>query len=184
MLVEAALLAGHTVEEVAEASSIDPWFVDQIAQVVEGASALRGRPLSTLGAAELRAAKRLGLSDRADRGADGCDRGRRAAPPRGARGGARLQDRRHVRGRVRGAHAVPLLDVRRGDRGPSGDAAARGDPGLGPEPDRPGDRVRLRVRARGVRAGGGRVRVGDGEQQPRDRLDRLRHVEPAVLRAA
>jgi carbamoyl-phosphate synthase large subunit len=45
------------------ASSIDPWFVDQIAQVVEGASALRGRPLSTLGAGELRAAKRLGLSD-------------------------------------------------------------------------------------------------------------------------
>ncbi len=63
LLVEAALLAGHTVDEVAAASSIDPWFVDQIAQVVEGASALRGRPLSTLGAGELRAAKRLGLSD-------------------------------------------------------------------------------------------------------------------------
>jgi carbamoyl-phosphate synthase large subunit len=63
LLVEAALLAGHTVDEVAEVSSIDPWFVDQIAQVVEGASALRGRALSTLGADELRAAKRLGLSD-------------------------------------------------------------------------------------------------------------------------
>ncbi|MGZ5305650.1 MAG: carbamoyl-phosphate synthase large subunit [Actinomycetota bacterium] len=61
--VEAALLAGHTVDEVAEASSIDPWFVDQMAQVVEGASAIRDRPLATLGADELRAAKRLGLSD-------------------------------------------------------------------------------------------------------------------------
>jgi carbamoyl-phosphate synthase large subunit len=61
--VEAALLAGHTVEEVSEASAIDPWFVDQIAQVVEGAGALRDRPLTTLGADELRAAKRLGLSD-------------------------------------------------------------------------------------------------------------------------
>ncbi|MGZ5299394.1 MAG: carbamoyl-phosphate synthase large subunit, partial [Actinomycetota bacterium] len=60
--VEAALLAGHTVDEVAEASSIDPWFVDQIAQVVEGASAIRDRPLATLGADELRAAQRLGLS--------------------------------------------------------------------------------------------------------------------------
>ncbi|MGZ5300704.1 MAG: carbamoyl-phosphate synthase large subunit, partial [Actinomycetota bacterium] len=50
-------------DEVAEASSIDPWFVDQMAQVVEGASAIRDRPLATLGADELRAAKRLGLSD-------------------------------------------------------------------------------------------------------------------------
>jgi carbamoyl-phosphate synthase large subunit len=62
-LVEAALRAGHTVEEVAERSSIDPWFVDQIAQVAEGSTLLRDRPLSTLGADELRAAKRLGLSD-------------------------------------------------------------------------------------------------------------------------
>ena len=175
-------LAGHTVDEVAEASSIDPWFVDQIAQVVEGADALRGRPLSTLGADELRAAKRLGLSDPADRGADGRDRCGGATASRGARGGSRLQDRRHVRRRVRGAHAVPLLHVRRGDRGPCLVETARGDPGVGSEPDRAGHRVRLRVRARGVRVGGGRVRVGDGEQQPRDRLDRLRHVEPVVLR--
>ena len=62
-LVEAALAAGHTVEEVAERSSIDPWFVDQIAQVAEGAALLRDRPLTTLGADELRTAKRLGLSD-------------------------------------------------------------------------------------------------------------------------
>ena len=62
-LVEAALAAGHTVEEVAERSSIDPWFVDQIAQVAEGVALLRDRPLTTLGADELRTAKRLGLSD-------------------------------------------------------------------------------------------------------------------------
>ncbi len=182
LLVEAALLAGHTVDEVAAASSIDPWFVDQIAQVVEGASALRGRPLSTLSAGELRAAKRLGLSDpRIAELTDG-DRCVGAAASRSARRGSRLQDRRHVRRRVRGAHAVPLLHVRRGDRGPSLVETARGDPGVGSEPDRAGHRVRLRVRARGVRVGGGRVRVGDGEQQPRDRLDRLRHVEPVVLR--
>jgi len=62
-LVEAALAAGHTVEEVAERSSIDPWFIDQVAQVAEGAALLRDRPLTTLGADELRTAKRLGLSD-------------------------------------------------------------------------------------------------------------------------
>ena len=48
----------------AAASSIDPWFVDQIAQVVDEALALvRGRPLHALGARELRHVKRLGLSD-------------------------------------------------------------------------------------------------------------------------
>jgi carbamoyl-phosphate synthase large subunit len=62
-LIEAALEAGHTLEQIAAASRIDPWFVDQIAQVVEEGNALRGRPLHTLGADELRVVKRLGMSD-------------------------------------------------------------------------------------------------------------------------
>jgi carbamoyl-phosphate synthase large subunit len=62
-LMEAALLAGASVEEVAEASSIDAWFVDQIAQVVEETSRLRGTPLHRLGASDLRGVKRLGVSD-------------------------------------------------------------------------------------------------------------------------
>ncbi len=62
-LVEAALRAGRRVEEIAEASGIDPWFVDQIAQVVEEAEAVRGRPLEDLGAAELLRCKRMGMSD-------------------------------------------------------------------------------------------------------------------------
>jgi carbamoyl-phosphate synthase large subunit len=63
LLIEAALHAGHPVDDVADASGIDPWFIDQIAQVGEGASDLRDRPLATIGADELRDAKRLGLSD-------------------------------------------------------------------------------------------------------------------------
>jgi len=63
-LVEAALHTGHSVEEVAGASGIDPWFVDQIAQVVEETMVLRGRPLDELGEEDLREAKRVGLSDR------------------------------------------------------------------------------------------------------------------------
>jgi carbamoyl-phosphate synthase large subunit len=62
--VEAALAAGHTVDEVAAASSIDPWFVGQIALVAEAANALRGRGIARISADELRAAKRRGLSDR------------------------------------------------------------------------------------------------------------------------
>jgi carbamoyl-phosphate synthase large subunit len=62
-LVELALGAGHDIDQIAAASGIDPWFVDQIAQVVEEAGTLRGRTLTSLGADELTAAKRAGLSD-------------------------------------------------------------------------------------------------------------------------
>ncbi|MEX0984079.1 MAG: carbamoyl-phosphate synthase large subunit [Actinomycetota bacterium] len=64
-LVAAALKQGASVDEVAAASRIDPWFVDQIAQVVEEASALEGRTLPTLSAADVRRAKRRGISDAA-----------------------------------------------------------------------------------------------------------------------
>jgi carbamoyl-phosphate synthase large subunit len=50
------------VEQVAEASGFDPWFVDQIALVQEVAAELRDAPAVT--AALLRRAKRHGLSDR------------------------------------------------------------------------------------------------------------------------
>ncbi len=61
--VAGALASGVSVDAVAEASRIDPWFVDQIAQVVEGALALAGRTIDGLDADALRGAKRLGLSD-------------------------------------------------------------------------------------------------------------------------
>jgi carbamoyl-phosphate synthase large subunit len=63
-LVEAALEGGSSVDEIAAASGIDAWFVDQIAQVVEEVGAIHGRSLDELGAEELLEAKRLGLSDR------------------------------------------------------------------------------------------------------------------------
>ena len=59
--------------------------------------------------------------------------------------------------------------------------AERRDPGLGPEPDRAGHRVRLLLRARrddGARAG---PRRGDGQLQPGDGFDRLRHLRPASI---
>jgi carbamoyl-phosphate synthase large subunit len=62
-LVAALLASGETIDDVAAASRIDPWFVDQIAQVVEGARELIGRPLEEIQTDELRQAKRLGLSD-------------------------------------------------------------------------------------------------------------------------
>ena len=62
-LVAELLASGETIEAVAAASRIDPWFVDQVAQVVEGARELSGRPLEEIQTDELRNAKRSGLSD-------------------------------------------------------------------------------------------------------------------------
>ncbi len=61
--VEALLGAGNSVDEVAAASAIDPWFVDQIALVADTAEALRGKDLGDLTAEDLLEAKRRGLSD-------------------------------------------------------------------------------------------------------------------------
>jgi carbamoyl-phosphate synthase large subunit len=60
--VEQALRRGWPVDEVAALSGIDPWFVDQMAQVVELRAELVDAPALTPGL--LRKAKRHGLSDR------------------------------------------------------------------------------------------------------------------------
>ncbi len=52
------------------------------------------------------------------------------------------------------------------------------------EPDRPGDRVRLLLRPRSAGAAEARLRGGARELEPRDGLDRLRHLRPALPRAA
>ena len=116
----------------------------------------------------------------------GRDRGGRAR--RGPGGGPRalVQVGRHLRRRVRGGDAVLLLGL--GARGRARDRPRRPrvgrDPRRRPEPDRPGDRVRLLLRPR--RDDRARVgpRRGDDQLQPGDGLDRLRHLRPPLLRAA
>ena len=87
-------------------------------------------------------------------------------------------------GRVRGRDAVPLLDLRGRERGPPERSAEGRHPRVGSEPDRPGHRVRLLLRPRQLRPARSRLRDDHDQLQPRDRLDRLRHERPAVLRAA
>src|SRR4029077_8638004 len=62
--VEAALAAGHSVEEVSAASSIDPWFIGQIRLMLDAANTLRGTDIGKVSAEDLRSAKRRGISDR------------------------------------------------------------------------------------------------------------------------
>ena len=70
------------------------------------------------------------------------------------------------------------------DEGPAPSGRAVVVLGSGTEPDRPGDRVRLLLRPRSTHVEGARLRGGARELESRDRLDRLRHLRPAVSRAA
>ena len=60
--VERALRCGQSVDDVAKASGIDPWFVDQIALLGELRAEIEAAPV--LDAGLLQRAKRYGLSDR------------------------------------------------------------------------------------------------------------------------
>ena len=114
----------------------------------------------------------------------GADRNRRAQPPQGARRARRVQPRGYLRRRVRKLHAVSLLQLRKRVRSRSGRPQEGHDSGQRPQPHRPGHRVRLLLLPRLVRAAGDGRRVDHGQLQPGDRLDRLRHQRPPLLRAA
>lgn len=58
-----AFRLGFTLEEVQRHSGIDPWFLDQLQDLIEEESALSGRVLGGLKAAEFRQLKRKGFSD-------------------------------------------------------------------------------------------------------------------------
>ena len=89
-----------------------PWFLDQMLAIVEEREAPRGgrRPADGPPPA-WRRAKRLGFSDAQLAHLWGRPRPR-CARPRGGRRPPDVQDRRHLRGRVRRRDAVPLLDLR------------------------------------------------------------------------
>jgi carbamoyl-phosphate synthase large subunit len=62
----AALKAGFTVQEIHELTSIDPWFIEKIKNIVdmeEELKALRGKPLEEI-ADVVREAKKIGFSDK------------------------------------------------------------------------------------------------------------------------
>ena len=107
-----------------------------------------------------------------------------ATAPPGARRAGDVQDGRHLRGRVRGLHAVPLRHLRGGGRGAPSDARPRRSSS---GRDRTGSgRASSSTTAACTRpcAARRRLRDGDGQLQPRDGLDRLRHLGPPLLRAA
>jgi carbamoyl-phosphate synthase large subunit len=59
-----ALQNGYSVEEINRLSGIDPWFLDQLSQVMELQAAIDHGPVEELSEETLRTAKEFGLSDR------------------------------------------------------------------------------------------------------------------------
>ena len=107
--------SGATPEELFESTRIDPWFLDQLTLInevaAEVAAAARARPPTSSARA-----KRHGFSDDQIGKIRGMTRPSSRGPPRTGHPPG-LQDRRHLRRRVRREDAVPLLLLRRGERG-------------------------------------------------------------------
>jgi len=59
-----ALQNGYSIDEMHRLTKIDPWFLDQVAQVMEFQASMDEKPLSEYSPDEIRTAKEFGLSDR------------------------------------------------------------------------------------------------------------------------
>ena len=151
----------------------------------EGASSAAERAARRDAASCSARRKRMGFSDArlAQLAGEAEAEVRARAQGRGHR--ARLQAGRHLRGRVRVAtRPTSTRPTRREcEAEPTRPQEGR-DPRQRPQPHRPGHRVRLLLLPRLLRVQGGGLRDHHGQLQPGDGLDRLRHLRPAVLRAA
>ena len=137
-----AIKYGLPLEEIYELTGIDPWFLENLQEIVEMEEHLRAmgglKPVRRRHAAPRQAVRlfRPAVGHDLERDRDGRPPGPQAPRHRG-----HVQVGRHVRGRVRGLHALLLLDL----RGRGRDAARRS----------PGQR-------RVIILGGGPNRIGQG----------------------
>ena len=116
-------------QEIYELTKIDPWFLDKIAEIVDDSrrSCVASEAQAPLDARELlREAKRVGFSDRRLAELTGAtESDDRASAASAAASTPVYKTGRHLRRRVRGLHAVPLLDLRGRGRGRARPTAAR-----------------------------------------------------------
>ena len=110
--LEALLRRGLSIEAVSSATGVDPWFLDQMARIGEERLMLESASPEAMTRARWRRAKRLGFSDAQLAHLWGSAGGGGSGPQGAGRGAADVQDGGHLRGRVRGDHAVPLLHLR------------------------------------------------------------------------
>ena len=183
--LEAALRRGISVERLYEATRVDPWFLDQIVRIIDERAELAAIGFDGMTRADWRRAKRLGFSDpqlgyirggvaedvvRAARLAVGVRRRSRRSTPAGPSSR-----------RPRRTTTPPTRTRTRPARGQRPTVVI-----LGSGPNRIGQGIEFDYCC--VHASFAlprrRLRHGDGQLQPGDGVHRLRHVRPALLRAA
>ena len=108
-----ASATGYTVADIHEMTSIDPWFLSQMKEVVDLEARHSPRPPSPPPRAkQFRTRQALRHHRFATRQILGRRRNRRPRPPQGTRRQGRLQPRRYLRRRIRKLHPLPLLQLR------------------------------------------------------------------------
>ena len=184
-----AMRFGASDELIYNACRIDPWFLAQIREIIETEAEIKAKGLpATAGAFRRLEGARLFRHPPRQTHQHPCRDG--DAKKTRARRAAGVQAHRHLRRRIRLAHRLYVFDlrdaVRRHRRRRSGALGQEeGDhPRRRAQPHRPGHRVRLLLLPRRLRAEGGRLRDHHGQLQSGDGVDRLRHLRPALFRAA
>ena len=178
LYVADALRAGYGVEAIYEATGIDPWFLAQIDELVRTEAARAGRPATGLDAVNWRRLKRDGFSDARLARLLGCEE--------------------HEVRSIRLAHGVKPV-FKRVDTCAAEFQAATAYMYSTYEEEceaAPSDRPKIMVLGGGPNRIGqgievdyccgharGRLRDHHGQLQPGNRLDGLRHVRSALLRA-
>ncbi len=173
LYVADAFRAGWTLQQVFDATKIDPWFLSQIEELLRDEALLVKEGFESLNIGALAGAEAQGLLRFAPRQIGGSRRNRHPPRTAQARIAPGLQARRYLCGGVWDRDGLFVFDLRRGMRGGSHGAAQNHDLRGRSQSHRPGNRVRLLLRAR--RNGPTRRRLRDhhGELQPRDRVHRL-----------
>ncbi len=164
-----AIDRGLPAEEICDLTKIDPWFIQQIEEIAamnRRAGQRHGRNRLARSAARSQAQRR----QRRAPGANLEDHARRGPPAaRALWRRAGLQTRGHLRRRIRILHAVHVLHLRRRRRSRAAHRPQDNDPRQRPKPHRAGNRVRLLLLPRFVRAARRRLRNHHGELQSRRR---------------
>ena len=120
-----AFRAGWTLQQVFDATKIDPWFLSQIEDLLREESLLRSQGFEGLDYARMRALKRKGFSDSRIASLVGRDEPAVRNRRRKLRPAPRIQARRHLRGGIRDDNRLPLFHLRGGVRSRIPPRAAR-----------------------------------------------------------
>ena len=182
-----AFKAGMSVAHVHELTNIDPWFLQHIEELVQFEDEIRGFDrLAAVSDDLVRRAKRCGYSDRQLGGWwDATEMEvRRHRKARGIEATFKQVDTCAAEFEAYTPYYYSTYESE--DETPPRQTGqeADHDSGRRAQPHRPGNRIRLLLLPGLVRPEGAGDREHHGQLESRDGLDRLRHVGPAVLRAA